>query len=204
MKIKLYYNNNIKNIDFNEYMQIGFLQEKILQYFSLKIINIEYCELFINNSKYIIGDINCSLNMPLRNILSGNDNVRIMIYDSKKNKNILKQPIINLFENIFKVPEIHNYLSFSDEILNNIENIYYDNIINEQSNNKIVLNDEQFNNIENICYNNIIDNCLICTENFNINDLIKKTKCNHIFHTKCIKQWLCKESNKCPICRTQI
>ena len=177
MKIKLYYNNNIKNIDFNEYMQIGFLQEKILQYFSLKIINIEYCELFINNSKYIIGDINCSLNMPLRNILSGNDNVRIMIYDSKKNKNILKQPIINLFENIFKVPEIHNYLSFSDEILNNIENIYYDNII---------------------------DNCLICTENFNINDLIKKTKCNHIFHTKCIKQWLCKESNKCPICRTQI
>jgi hypothetical protein len=30
-----------------------------------------------------------------------------------------------------------------------------------------------------------------------------KTKCGHIFEKKCIEKWL-KQSNKCPLCRTQI
>ena len=46
--------------------------------------------------------------------------------------------------------------------------------------------------------------CLICTEAFIGDDIIKKIKCNHLFHTDCIKPWLCEESNKCPVCRIDI
>ena len=41
--------------------------------------------------------------------------------------------------------------------------------------------------------------CIICLEN--MTSSIKKTKCNHRFHKKCIKNWT-NEKNTCPLCRT--
>ena len=41
-------------------------------------------------------------------------------------------------------------------------------------------------------------NCCICLDDILSN--IKTTKCNHIFHKKCINNWL-KEKNECPLCR---
>ena len=42
--------------------------------------------------------------------------------------------------------------------------------------------------------------CAICLENFKGIDMIKSFyKCNHIFHKKCLKDWL-KRSNTCPLC----
>jgi hypothetical protein len=46
--------------------------------------------------------------------------------------------------------------------------------------------------------------CSICLENFIDNDKLIKLKCNHNFHHNCIKNWLCKESNKCPVCRIEV
>lgn len=51
-----------------------------------------------------------------------------------------------------------------------------------------------------------IDECCICMEKFhdgsdNITPLSHNTR--HIFHTKCIEEWL-KNNNVCPICRTEI
>ena len=45
--------------------------------------------------------------------------------------------------------------------------------------------------------------CIIC-----INEIVKgasclKISCGHIFHFKCVEEWLVKE-NKCPTCRYQI
>ena len=45
--------------------------------------------------------------------------------------------------------------------------------------------------------------CSICLENILYKNDIIKTKCNHIFHTKCIEKWLSKQ-NTCPICRDKI
>jgi hypothetical protein len=73
---------------------------------------------------------------------------------------------------------------------------------------KVVLEEEKFNNIENVLYENLdlseVNECLICTEAFSFLDTIKKIKCNHLFHTDCIKPWLCHESNKCPVCRIDV
>jgi len=46
--------------------------------------------------------------------------------------------------------------------------------------------------------------CSICLGDHNDNDAFTKiNKCNHIFHTKCINEWIMK-CNKytCPLCRT--
>ena len=46
-----------------------------------------------------------------------------------------------------------------------------------------------------------IPECSICLEY--ILDDLHKTKCNHIFHNKCINDWL-NEKNTCPLCRRNI
>ena len=46
--------------------------------------------------------------------------------------------------------------------------------------------------------------CTICQENYENTDNIKLLKCSHLYHCKCIDQWLLNCSNLCPICRQQI
>jgi hypothetical protein len=50
----------------------------------------------------------------------------------------------------------------------------------------------------------LTDDCIMCSEKFNIVDL-KILKCNHAFHTQCLQEWFSKskENNEiyeCPIC----
>ena len=42
--------------------------------------------------------------------------------------------------------------------------------------------------------------CVICLENFKLNEQICKLNCNHLFHIDCIEPWL-NEKKNCPICR---
>jgi hypothetical protein len=54
---------------------------------------------------------------------------------------------------------------------------------------------------------NTKEDCCICCSNYeenveNENNAVK-LKCNHIFHSSCIKNWL-KKSGTCPICRSNI
>ena len=42
--------------------------------------------------------------------------------------------------------------------------------------------------------------CTICISDFEKEDMISITNCNHIFHTDCIKEWG-KYKTECPICR---
>ena len=48
--------------------------------------------------------------------------------------------------------------------------------------------------------------CIICLDTYEPGDTIcwaKTTKCDHIFHCECAKEWL-KNHEDCPLCRTQI
>ena len=74
---------------------------------------------------------------------------------------------------------------------------------------KIVLSEDKFNKLDKIklCNidNNISKECLICLECFSDNnEELIKINCDHLFHNNCIKNWLCCESNKCPICRIEV
>ncbi len=46
-------------------------------------------------------------------------------------------------------------------------------------------------------------NCIICLEDFKNREEIVTLPCTHIFHTKCIKDWLIEEKS-CPICKFEI
>ena len=47
------------------------------------------------------------------------------------------------------------------------------------------------------------DICVICLESMNINDQIIKFNCNHIYHKKCISEWVLINDN-CPICKDKL
>jgi hypothetical protein len=65
-----------------------------------------------------------------------------------------------------------------------------------------ITNLNNLNNLDSLVINN--QECSICVETLNDNIAIK-LKCNHIFHHKCLKEWLDKSKNKdCPLCRMKI
>lgn len=51
--------------------------------------------------------------------------------------------------------------------------------------------------------NNYTRECCICMENFEENDGIVKTVCNHVFHQACFREWL-GHARTCPVCRTDL
>ena len=50
-------------------------------------------------------------------------------------------------------------------------------------------------------YQNIYDSleCSICLESYKFSSIIKILPCGHLYHSKCIEDWL-KISNVCPFC----
>jgi len=57
----------------------------------------------------------------------------------------------------------------------------------------------KFENIERV--NNKNEECSICLSK--VNKPRCKTKCNHVFHITCLKEWL-KMNTTCPLCRKSI
>jgi len=128
-------------------------------------------------------------------------------YENRFLLNTELNDFVHIFDNYIRNTDI-NYEYFDiQQLLDVNENITTYNLFSNYEDVKIILKEEEFNNLETIIYDklnyNDNDECLICTEQFVDNDIIKKIKCNHLFHTHCIKPWLCEESNKCPICRVE-
>ncbi len=46
-------------------------------------------------------------------------------------------------------------------------------------------------------------NCPICLEDYINGELISITKCNHVYHNKCIVEWR-KVSDTCPLCMSPL
>ena len=44
------------------------------------------------------------------------------------------------------------------------------------------------------------DNCSVCLGDFRVNEELFKLQCGHLYHKKCLKDWL-KKSNCCPLCK---
>jgi len=69
------------------------------------------------------------------------------------------------------------------------------------------LSTEQHNNLDHIVYNKINTNnfemCSICHIDFEIDDNLIKTRCNHFYHKACITQWF-NRSTKCPNCWSSV
>lgn len=126
--------------------------------------------------------------------------------------------IISIFDRIItdnsRYYTIPSYQIFSfdnefDDLPQLIDNdeFNYININNNFEDIKIVLEEEKFEKLDHKLYENTdneVTECLICIQELEENIDITTLCCNHLFHKKCIKTWLCEESNKCPICRIDI
>ena len=106
----------------------------------------------------------------------------------------------NLYNNNFDRPLNNNILN----IINSDNENENNNILYSYNHKKIPwLNKEKFTEDKIKKYGNN-EQCSICLENFKLNDEIYITKCNHIFHYKCIEEALNKDISDCPNCRSNL
>ena len=56
--------------------------------------------------------------------------------------------------------------------------------------------------------NEIDQECSICMENYHVGENASKTPCDHMFHAKCLDQWMQQRrwnsAATCPLCRTEL
>ena len=87
-----------------------------------------------------------------------------------------------------------------NNILNNNSQAKSDLISNSINSNKVLeeikINEEFIKNINN-------EKCLICLEDYIINDKIIYLPCLHFFHSSCIQKWI-EISKNCPLCKNNI
>jgi hypothetical protein len=63
---------------------------------------------------------------------------------------------------------------------------------------------------ENLLKNSIVENnknknnfCVICQDDIDIDEIIRKIKCEHSFHISCLDNWFV-ENKKCPMCKFEL
>jgi hypothetical protein len=49
-----------------------------------------------------------------------------------------------------------------------------------------------------------VDQCLICFDEYDEDDLVTQLTCKHCFCTKCIGKWLTQGSRRCPLCWQEV
>lgn len=115
-------------------------------------------------------------------------------------------------------------LTDNDNILENFNNnlntlVDYLNVLIEPPENGLGLEDEIYNetltteDVDNITYKSFIDidievsnysdTCIICQEYYLPEDTVSILKCNHMFHKRCLDNWLLNYNCVCPFCRTR-
>jgi len=86
---------------------------------------------------------------------------------------------------------------------NNNNNRIYDSDIESRLIPNVSQIDKKMISYEELLKDNNDNNCTICLEEFNNDEEIIKLKCNHLFHSKCIDDWI-KKNQSCPLCRLNL
>ena len=75
---------------------------------------------------------------------------------------------------------------------------------------KLILTQEELDKIPKNSYKELSlelkeknTSCPVCREEYRENDEVRTLKCNHVFHTDCVDNWLINHSHKCPCCRQE-
>ena len=86
---------------------------------------------------------------------------------------------------------------------NNNNNRIYDSDIEARLIPNLSQIDKKTISYEELLNNDEDNDCTICLEEFNNDEEIIKLKCNHLFHSKCIDDWI-KKNQSCPLCRLNL
>lgn len=147
---------------------------------------------------------NTPIETPVLNNIDSNINERPPIY---QRRNAIDASSLHFDDGVW-ISDLSR--RFTDNILTSLFTNFND-FIEEQLQNygdledvKVTLSEEEFNKLDtNVDESLLNDNlpCNICLEEVKKEDSLVKLKCNHIYHKDCIKEWLTKQSTKCPNCR---
>lgn len=146
-----------------------------------------------------------------QNIINNIHNIR-----RQYNNNFLEQETLfddynlNLFGNDYEIDNTNtNFNRMHSSMINIIFGLFLDNTFNNHDfeDVKVTLTKSEFNKFKRISLtnNNINDysnkECNICMEEYKLKNTLISLPCKHLFHKKCIQNWLCNEKVSCPICR---
>lgn len=146
----------------------------------------------------------------LFNILSFIDE----ICESYQNNAENTQNVENL-QNIRNVRNVLGLRNINNDINNNkaiISNIFKENLLMTEITSHIITNissNISYNPIKSCLFSeleeknpNINENCSICFESMK-EKIVSITLCNHIYHEKCLNDWL-NVNKTCPLCRNNL
>jgi hypothetical protein len=120
----------------------------------------------------------------------------------------------NIFESIGDI-NVENILNFS--MIYNMVDSYYEQLDEEILNETLIesldlqpdtvrqdecleFTKEEYNKIEGDKFEN---ECSICLNDYEKDSIVSATKCNHLFHHDCIKEWS-HYKDSCPVCREKL
>jgi glutaredoxin-related protein len=106
-------------------------------------------------------------------------------------------------------PNIDNLFRFDGtQFLNNLFDLAFnETVTTDYEDVKVTLSDEDFQKFKTETINQTTisvysdKDCNICMDEYKNGDSVTHLTCKHVFHTDCIKNWLCNEKITCPVCR---
>ena len=131
-----------------------------------------------------------------------NNYLHNLISDSSNN---LQNRFVNLLVEYLNTSESLPNLPFQNRI-NSFQNVLNNSLMEKKAYKKVI-SDKGKDTLKEIIYDDSkyeTKECVISMDEFKNGDKIIQLPCNHIFHEKSIKTWLCEESSKCPVCRYEL
>ena len=169
----------------------------------------------VNNNivdSFTLSNINLENGLNIRHSFSPVENDHLQISNLNAENNRLRNNIFNeenfgskfnislsIENNIINLTSLHE--GNDEELLDisALNNISCNHPNKMERNLFDILPEVKIENIINLSY----ENCMICLNNFIIDELIITLPCNHIFHSSCLRKWICFKG-VCPLCKTDI
>lgn len=111
----------------------------------------------------------------------------------------------NSFSHVFPIFFMREPFSDSDRIQDptSFVSIFFKEYINTIKRKERLWQNLKRNQPFKFTKNMAVEECVICMENFKINQFLRKLDCDHIFHKRCVDKWLIQGNQCCPICRKE-
>ena len=217
-------NNNENMFDINDIERL--LSAQLRNSFRNSFRNISNNERY-NNGHNLFGSFDTDFfnyninNYENDNTTNESDNLQTNESDNTTNENdTFQTPEINIFNSGDVFQSISNFnvediLNFS--MIYNMVDSYYEQldeeILNEtlieslelqpdtvRQNECLEFEKEEYSKIEIDKYEN---SCSICLNDYDKDSVVSTTKCKHLFHHECIKEWS-HYKDSCPVCREKL
>jgi hypothetical protein len=129
------------------------------------------------------------------------DNTNLVETEYGLTQNSITQELNNFLDNFFRnLPVID--IDVFDYIID--ENGFNLHMVNIELNNNDTARSVDINEltVDEVTEKNE-NECSICLNNYEIGDVFIHTKCKHMFHYKCLEQWV-SDHSECPNCRSDL